>query len=78
MKIRFPRDIALNCIQILVAEYDGEECTLDMSCSVIFPAGREFDDVEAGQETLFDVRLWLRDDLVAVNVPWSAFEVVEP
>lgn len=78
MKIRFPRDITLNCVQILVGEYDDQPCELDMTCSVILPAGREFDDVEADQETLFDVRLWLRDDLVAVNVPWSAFEVVEP
>lgn len=78
MRIRFPRDITLRCVQILVGDYDGEECTLDMNCSVIFPAGREFDGVEADQETLFDVRLWLRDDLVALNVPWSSFEVVEP
>lgn len=78
MKIRFPREITLNCVQILVGEYNGEECTLDMNCSVIFPAGREFDHVEADQETLFNVRLWLRDDLVALNVPWSAYEVVEP
>ena len=78
MKIRFPRGITLNCVQILVGEYDGEECRLDMNCNVIFAAGREFDGVEADQETLFDVRLWLRDDLVAVNVPWSAYEVVEP
>lgn len=78
MKIRFPRDITLNCVQILVGEHDGAECRLDMDCSVIFPAGREFDSVEADQETLFDVRLWIRDDLVAFNVPWSAFEVVKP
>lgn len=77
MTIRFPRDITLNCVQILVGEYEGEECTLDMNCSVIFPAGREFDGVDADQETLFDVRLWLRDDLVALNVPWSAYEIVE-
>jgi len=78
MKIRFPEEITLNCVQILVGEYEGEKCTLDMNCSVNFPAGREFDSVEADQETLFDVRLWLRDDLVALNVPWSAYEVVEP
>ena len=78
MKIRFPRAITLHCVQILVGEYEGEECTLDMNCSVIFPAGREFDGVEADQETLFDVRLWIRDDLVSLNVPWSAYEVVEP
>ena len=78
MKIRFPRDITLNCVQILVGEFDGEECTLDMNCSVIFPAGREFDGVEADLKTLFDVQLWLRNDLVAVNVPWSAIEIVGP
>lgn len=78
MRIRFPREITLNCVQILVGEYDGEECKLDMNCSVIFPAGREFDGVEADQETLFDVRLWIRDDLVALNVPCSAYEVVVP
>ena len=78
MKIRFPREITLNCVQILVGDFDGEKCTLDMKCNVIFAAGREFDHVEADQETLFDVRLWIRDDLVARNVPWSAIEVVEP
>ena len=78
MRIRFPEDITLNCVQILVGEFGGEEFWLDMNCSVIFPAGREFDGVEADQETLFDVRLWIRDDLVALNVPWSAIEVVEP
>ncbi len=78
MKIRFPRDITLNCVQILVGEFEGEECTLDMTCNVIFSAGREFEHVEADQETLFDVRLGLRGDLVALNVPWSAFEVVVP
>ncbi len=77
MKIRFPREITLNCVQVLVGEYEGEECTLDMNCNVMFPAGREFDHVESDQETLFDVRLWLRDDLVALNVPWSAYEIVE-
>lgn len=77
MRIRFPREITLRCVQILVGEYEGEECELDMDCTVISPAGHEFDGVEADQETLFDVRLWLRDDLVALNVPRSAFEVVE-
>jgi len=78
MKIRFPREIKLNCVQILVGEYEGEECTLDMNITVIFQAGQEFDDVECDEETPTDVRLWLRDDLVALNVPRAAFEIVEP
>lgn len=78
MKIRFPREITLHCVEILVGEYDGEECELDMNCNVIFGAGREFDGVEIDEETPTDVRLWLRDDLVALNVPRSVFETVEP
>jgi len=78
MRIRFPREITLHCVEILAVEYEGEECTLDMHCNVIFQAGQEFDDVEIDEETPTDVRLWIRDDLVALNVPRSAFEIVEP
>ena len=78
MKIRFPREITLHCVEILVGEYDGQECELDMNCNVIFGAGQEFNDVEIDEEKPTSVRLWLRDDLVALNVPRSAFEIVEP
>lgn len=78
MRIKFPKEITLRCVQILVGEYDGEECELDMNIVVTFEAGREFDGVEIDEETPTSVRLWLRDDLVALNVPRSAFELVEP
>lgn len=78
MKIKFPTEITLHCVEIIVGEYEGEECELDMNIVVTFEAGREFDGVEIDEVTLFDVRLWLRDDLVALNVPRSAFEIVEP
>ena len=78
MRIKFPKEITLHCVEILVSEYEGEECELDMNCNVIFGAGHEYDGVEIDEETPTDVRLWLRDDLVALNVPRSAFEVVEP
>lgn len=78
MKIRFPRKITLHCVEILTVEYEGEPCELDMNCRVIFPAGQEFDNAEIDEETPTDVRLWLRDDLVALNVPRSGFEIIEP
>lgn len=78
MKIRFPTEITLRCVQILVGEYEGEECDLDMNITVVFQAGQEFDGVEIDDETPTSVRLWLRDDLVALNVPRSGFEIVEP
>ena len=78
MRIRFPNQITLKCVQILVGEFEGEECELDMNCNVIFQAGQEFDGVELDEETPSDVRLWVRDDLVALSVKWSEFEIVEP
>lgn len=78
MKIRFPREITLQCVEILVVEYENQECTLDMNIVVTFEAGQEFDNAEIDEETPNDVRLWLRDDLVALNVPRSGFEIVEP
>ena len=78
MKIKFPREITLRCVQILVGEYDGQECELDMNITVTFEAGRECDGVEIDEETPTEVRLWLRDDLVALSVPRSAYEMVEP
>lgn len=78
MRIKFPKEITLRCVEILVGEFEGEECELDMNVTVTFEAGREFDGVEIDQEKPTSVRLWLRDDLVALKVPWSAFEVVEP
>lgn len=77
MRIRFPEEITLNCVEILAVEYEGEECELDMEITVAFEAGQEFDNVEIDEETPTSVRLWLRDDLVALNVPWSGFEIVE-
>ncbi len=77
MKIRFPNEITLNCVEILVCDYEGEECTLDMECNVIFQAGQEFDEVEIDEETPADCRIWIRDDLVALKVKWSEFEVIE-
>ena len=78
MKIKFPKEVTLRCVEILVGEYDGEECELDMNVTVTFEAGREFDGIEFDQEKPTSVRLWLRDDLVALNVSRSAFEIVEP
>ncbi|MGE3408675.1 MAG: hypothetical protein AB7I37_17785 [Pirellulales bacterium] len=78
MKIRFPRAITLHCVEILVGEFEGAECELDMNITVTFEAGREFDNVEFDEDTPTDVRLWLRDDLVALDVPWSGFEIIEP
>ena len=78
MKIRFLNEITLKCVQILVGEYEGQECELDMNVTVIFQAGQEFDGVKFDEETPTNVRLWLRDDLVALNVPLMAFEIVEP
>ncbi len=78
MKIRFPREITLRCVEIIVGEYEGEPCELDMNIVVTFEAGQEFDGVAMDEETPTDVRLWLRDDLVASNVPRSGFEIVEP
>jgi len=78
MKIRFPQEITLHCVEILAVEYEGEVCTLDMNITVTFPAGQEFDNVEIDEETPTDCRIWIRDDLVALNVPRSGFEIVEP
>ena len=78
MKVRFPKEITLRCVQILVGEFDGQECELDMHIVVTFGAGQEFDGVEIDEETPTSVRLWLRDDLVALKVPRSGFEIVEP
>ena len=78
MKIRFPKEITLHCVKILVGEFEGEECDLDLNIVVTFEAGREFDGVVIDQETLFDLRLWLRDDLVALGVEWGWFEIIEP
>ena len=77
MRIRFPKEIKLHCVQILVVEYEGEECELDMNCKVSFSAGQEFDGVEIDEETPTDVRIWLRNDLVALNVNRGWFEIVE-
>ena len=77
MRIRFPKEITLRCVEILVGEYDGQECELDMNCNVIFGAGHEYDGVVIDEETPTNVRLLLRDSLVAFDVPRSAFEIVE-
>ncbi len=77
MRIRFPRQITLHCVEILVVEFGGEECTLDMNCNVMFRAGREFEGVECDEDTPTKTRLWLRDDLVGLDVKWSDFEILE-
>jgi hypothetical protein len=71
VKIRFTQEITLLCVEMFSGEFEGEECTLD------FPAGKELDNVKIDNETLFDVRVWLRDDLVALAVQWEWFEIIE-
>ena len=77
MKIQFKREIELNCVQILVVDYEGEECELDMNCQRIFRAGEQFDKVEFDNETRVDVRIWIDDLFVVLNVPWTAIQIVE-
>lgn len=77
MKIRFPREINLKCVEILAVEFEGEDFSLDMNCNVIFRAGQEFDGVEVDQDTPTETRLWLRDNLVALDVKWEWFEILE-
>ncbi len=77
MKIRFPRQITLKCVEILSAEFEGEVSSLDMNCNLIFQAGREFDNVECDEDTPTETRLWLRANLVALDVKWSDFEILE-
>ena len=60
MRIKFPQEITLRCVEILVGEYDGQECELDMNCNVIFGAGHEYDGVQIDEETPTKARLWLR------------------
>ena len=72
MKIRFIREIVLPCVKVWPVEYDGSPCELDMECQVCFRAGEEFDGVEIDDEG----RLWLRDDLVALEVPRGAWEEI--
>lgn len=77
MKIRFPREITLKCVEILAVELEGEPCSLDMHCNVIFRAGQEYDGVECDEDTPTETRLWLRDNLVALDVKWSDFQILE-
>ena len=77
MKIRFPKEIKLACVEILVVEYEGEECELDMNVDRMIRAGQEFDGVEFDQETPTDVRIWLNDLFVILKVPRDVFEIVE-
>lgn len=48
-----------------------------MNCNVNFRAGQEFDGVECDEDTPTETWLWLRDDLVALDVKWSEFEILE-
>lgn len=76
MKIRFVREITLPCVKVLPVEYDGEPCELDMECRIVVRAGEEFDGVEIDEETPETVRVWLREDFVAMRVPRGCFESV--
>ena len=72
MKIRFTQEVVLPCVKVWPVEYDGEAAELDMECQVRFRAGEEFDGVEIDDQG----RLWLRNDLVALRVPRTAWDVV--
>lgn len=78
MKIRFLREIKLHCVEILAVEYEGEMGELEMNINLTFEAGQEFENVEIDEATPTDLRIWIRHDRVALNVPRDAFEIVEP
>jgi|GEM_PF-3483142 len=72
MKIRFTQEIVLACVKVWPVEYDGEPGELDMECQVVVRAGEEFEGVEIDDQG----RLWLRNDLVALRVPRTAWEEI--
>lgn len=76
MKIRFTQEVVLPCVKVWPVEYDGEAAELDMECQVRFRAGEEFDGVKIDEETPETVRVWLREDFVALRVPRECFESV--
>lgn len=76
LTIRFVREIILRCVQILRGEYEQEPCLLDMNCEMTFKPDQVYEDAEIDHGTVKSARLWLKDDLVALEVPWECFEVL--